>query len=79
MTRWRDDPAGSPTTGVSARSQVRFLGGPLDGRVSSLPPAEAVDGAVITHVYLHDGPKIETRYRLGVDSDGGWEYRLLDR
>lgn len=62
-------------------STVRFSGGPLDGRVSTLPPGGAVDGHIVTHVYLHGGPKIETHYRLCVDAavEGGWEYRVLDR
>lgn len=70
--RGREDVAERPES-------VRYSGGPLDGRVSVLPPARAVDGNVITHVHLHEGPKIETHYRLGVDPDGGWEYRLLER
>jgi hypothetical protein len=71
MTRWREDV-------VERTESVRFSGGPLDGRVSALPAMRAVYGNVITHVHLHEGPKIETHYRLGVDPDGGWEYRLLD-
>lgn len=57
---------------------ARFLGGPLDGREQSLPDANAFDGAVVTHVFLHGGPKIETQYRLSQDGLGGWEYRVVD-
>jgi hypothetical protein len=54
---------------------VRFFGGPLDGRVQELGDAEPVRGAVMRHVHLHDGPKIETHYELDY-TDTGWEYRL---
>lgn len=57
---------------------ARFFGGPLDGREQSLPDAKAVDGDVVTHVFLHSGPKIETRYRLGRDALGGWQYQVVD-
>ncbi|WP_328444573.1 MULTISPECIES: hypothetical protein [unclassified Amycolatopsis] len=52
---------------------VRFFGGPLDGRVQELGDNEP--GAVIRHIHLHAGPKIETRYELGLTEDG-WEYRV---
>ncbi|MGH3493711.1 MAG: hypothetical protein ACRDRL_15315 [Sciscionella sp.] len=56
---------------------ARFFGGPLDGREQSLQEGAAADGDVVTHVYLHGGPKIETRYRLMRGVDGSWEYRVL--
>ncbi|KAA9165477.1 hypothetical protein FPZ12_005210 [Amycolatopsis acidicola] len=55
---------------------VRFFGGPLDGRVQALGDSEPVRGSVMRHVHLHDGPKIETHYRLGYTPENGWEYRL---
>jgi hypothetical protein len=57
-------------------TSVRFFGGPLDGRVQDLGEAEPVRGSVMRHVHLHDGPKIETHYRLGYTDRTGWEYRL---
>jgi hypothetical protein len=57
-------------------TSVRFFGGPLDGRVQDLGEAEPVRGSVMRHVHLHDGPKIETHYRLGYTDQTGWEYRL---
>ncbi len=54
---------------------VRFFGGPLDGRVQELPGCDPVPGAVIRHIHLHGGPKIETRYELCL-SERGWEYRV---
>jgi len=56
--------------------RVRYFGGPLDGRVQELGETDLVSGAVIRHVHLHDGPKIETHYQLGYRPDAGWEYRL---
>ncbi len=56
---------------------ARFLGGPLDGREQALGETGPREGHVVTHVYLHGGPKIETRYRLGQDADGNWEYHVL--
>jgi hypothetical protein len=54
---------------------VRFFGGPLDGRVQELGDTEPVPGTVIRHIHLHAGPKIETRYELGL-TESGWEYRV---
>jgi len=34
-----------------------------------------VPGTVIRHIHLHGGPKIETRYELGL-TESGWEYRV---
>lgn len=68
----------SSVDGTVAPPTVRFSGGPLDGRVSRLPADGVVDGQIITHVFLHGGPKIETRYQLREGVDGVWEYRLLD-
>ncbi|GAB3565457.1 hypothetical protein GCM10027445_10920 [Amycolatopsis endophytica] len=53
---------------------VRFFGGPLDGRVQTLD--DPVSGSVLRHVHLHEGPKIETFYQLGFTTETGWEYRL---
>ncbi len=59
---------------MSDRS-VRFFGGPLDGRVQELADEEPVPGTVVRHIHLHGGPKIETRYELGLTEDG-WAYRV---
>jgi hypothetical protein len=56
-------------------ASVRFFGGPLDGRIQALGE-EPVCGTVMRHVHLHDGPKIETHYRLGYSPETGWVYRL---
>jgi hypothetical protein len=54
---------------------VRFFGGPLDGRVQDLGDSEPAPGSIIRHIHLHGGPKIETRYELGL-TESGWEYRV---
>jgi hypothetical protein len=63
-------------TNEVTQSTVRFHGGPLDGRQHPLPVDES--GHIVTHTFLHGGPKIETRYRLERDETGLWSYRLLD-
>lgn len=58
------------------RHTAEYVGGPLDGRREPLPPAKSVVGNIVTHIFLHGGPKIETRYRLDRTEDGEWIYRL---
>jgi len=41
-----------------------FVGGPLDGRVEVRPAQQGAPLPTITHVYLHDGPKVVHRYDL---------------
>jgi hypothetical protein len=69
---------GSEGVPMSALSEenIRFFGGPLDGRVLELGDAEPVRGTVMRHVHLHEGPKIETHYSLDYTTESGWEYRL---
>lgn len=59
------------------RHTAEYVGGPLDGRQETLSAAKSVVGTVVTHVFLHGGPKIETRYRLDRTSDGRWLYRVI--
>jgi hypothetical protein len=42
-----------------------------------LPAAKTVVGTIVTHVFLHGGPKIETRYRLNRTEEGHWVYHLV--
>ncbi len=60
----------------STTREVRFVGGPLDGRDQRLPASEAISGRLLRHVHLHEGPKIETHYRLDYSPESGWRYRL---
>lgn len=55
---------------------ARCLGGPLDGRRQQLRTPE--EGQILTHVFLHGGPKIESRYVLGRDEAGDWAYFFTD-
>ena len=41
-----------------------FVGGPLDGRVEIRAARLGEPLPMITHVYLHDGPKVVHRYDL---------------
>ncbi|MCP2168292.1 hypothetical protein [Goodfellowiella coeruleoviolacea] len=54
---------------------VRFVGGPLDGRVESRPQP-LIPKQTVTHVYLHSGPKIVHHYDLHYAVEFGCEYRL---
>ncbi len=71
-----DEPRGGPS--VTIPYVARFVGGPLDGReeIWSRPIDEA--RPTITHVHLHDGPKIEHHYDLHHSDQFGWEYRLRE-
>ena len=41
-----------------------FVGGPLDGRVELRPARHGDPLPTVTHVHLHDGPKVVSRYDL---------------
>jgi hypothetical protein len=41
-----------------------FVGGPLDGRVEVRPARHGEPLPTVTHVHLHDGPKVVSRYDL---------------
>jgi hypothetical protein len=41
-----------------------FVGGPLDGRVEVRAARHGAPLPTVTHVYLHDGPKVVSRYDL---------------
>jgi hypothetical protein len=62
---------------VGVGHTAEYVGGPLDGRCEPIPPAKTVVGAIVTHTFLHSGPKIETRYRLNQTPEGRWVYHLL--
>ncbi|MFC6094616.1 hypothetical protein [Saccharothrix lopnurensis] len=55
---------------------VRFVGGPLDGRVDSRTGPPASPKQTVTHVHLHGGPKIVHHYDLEYAVEYGCEYRL---
>ena len=55
---------------------VRFVGGPLDGRVDSMAKPPSDPKQTLTHVHLHGGPKIVHHYDLHEVAGHGGEYRL---
>jgi hypothetical protein len=68
---------GAPGTGESADDAVLlFVGGPLDGRVEIRAARHGEPLPTVTHVHLHDGPKVVHRYDLEPLSDGLGVYNL---
>ena len=53
-----------------------FVGGPLDGRVEIRAAELGAPLPTITHVHLHDGPKVVHRYDLEPLADGVGVYNL---
>ena len=56
------DPVDNDQDGEDA--VLLFVGGPLDGRVEIRPARHGEPLPVVTHVHLHDGPKVVHRYDL---------------
>jgi hypothetical protein len=55
------------TAGTDAADEdavLLFVGGPLDGRVQVRAARHGEPPQTVTHVYLHDGPKVVHRYDL---------------
>jgi hypothetical protein len=57
---------------------VRYVGGPLDGRVDTLPELPEEPRDTVTHVHLHEGPKIVHHYDLCYAVEYGCEYRVRE-
>ncbi|HEU5474433.1 MAG TPA: hypothetical protein VFV67_27615 [Actinophytocola sp.] len=55
---------------------VRYVGGPLDGRVDTLDRLPTAPLDTVTHVHLNDGPKIVHHYDLQYAVEYGCEYRV---
>ena len=55
-----------------------FVGGPLDGRVEFRAARHGEPPQTVTHVHLHDGPKIVHLYDLHEVAGHGGEYRLRE-
>ena len=65
------------STGASTEDAVLlFIGGPLDGRVEIRAARHGAPLATVTHVHLHDGPKVVHRYDLEPLIDGVGIYNL---
>ena len=56
-----------------------FVGGPLDGRVEVRPAQQGAPLPTITHVHLHDGPKVVHRYDLEPLTDEAAVYTVRPR
>jgi hypothetical protein len=65
-----------PRPSTSQPYVVRFVGGPLDGRVDTLDRLRAEPLGTVTHVHLNDGPKIVHHYDLQYAVEYGCEYRV---
>lgn len=53
-----------------------FVGGPLDGRVEVRPARHGDPLPTVTHVHLHDGPKVVHRYDLQTRAGQAGVYTL---
>jgi hypothetical protein len=56
-----------------------FVGGPLDGRVEIREARHGEPLPTITHVHLHDGPKVVHRYDLQSLTESAGVYHLRPR
>ena len=66
-----------PTTQTSTEDAVLlFVGGPLDGRVEIRAARHGDPLPTVTHVHLHDGPKVVHRYDLEPLIEGVGIYNL---
>jgi hypothetical protein len=73
-----DDAA--PGTSTSTEDAVLlFVGGPLDGRVEIRAARHGEPLPTVTHVHLHDGPKVVHRYDLEPLVEGVGVYNLRPR
>ena len=53
-----------------------FVGGPLDGRVEIRSARHGDPLPTVTHIHLHDGPKVVHRYDLIPLTDQAGVYQL---
>ncbi|MCZ2829986.1 hypothetical protein O2W14_14195 [Modestobacter sp. VKM Ac-2986] len=82
----RDQPTEEAPLSENAMSPTReddavllFVGGPLDGRVDIRAARHGEPLPTITHVHLHDGPKVVHRYDLHPLTDSAGVYHLRSR
>lgn len=52
------------TAATDEDAVLLYVGGPLDGRVEVRAARHGEPPATVTHVHLHDGPKVVHRYDL---------------
>jgi hypothetical protein len=73
------EPAGAGDDPPSGDAVLLFIGGPLDGRVEIRPAEQGAPLPTITHVHLHDGPKVVHRYDLEPLTDEAAVYTVRPR
>ncbi len=66
-----------PEEGAEAQDAVLlYVGGPLDGRVEIRPARHGEPLPTVTHVHLHEGPKVVHRYDLQPLTDQAGVYHV---
>jgi hypothetical protein len=69
--------AAEPEKGAEAQDAVLlYVGGPLDGRVEIRPARHGEPLPTVTHVHLHEGPKVVHRYDLQPLTDQAGVYHV---
>ena len=74
-----DDIEAEAQTGTDSTTEdavLLFIGGPLDGRVEVRAARHGDPLPTVTHVHLHEGPKVVHRYDLEPLIDGVGVYNL---
>ena len=72
-------PEDSVSTADATDAVLLFVGGPLDGRVEIRAARHGEPLPTVTHVHLHDGPKVVHRYDLQPLGDTAGVYHLRPR
>jgi hypothetical protein len=73
------EPAGAERPPGKGDAVLLFVGGPLDGRVEIRPAELGAPLETVTHVHLHDGPKVVHRYDLEPLTDEAAVYTVRPR
>jgi hypothetical protein len=71
--------AGAGTDTGTDDAVLLYVGGPLDGRVEIRAARHGEPLPTVTHVHLHDGPKVVHRYDLEPLTPGVGVYNLRTR
>ena len=69
----------STTSETETDAVLLFVGGPLDGRVEIRAARHGDPLPTVTHVHLHEGPKVVHRYDLQPLTDSAGVYHLRTR
>jgi hypothetical protein len=71
-----EDGAAGTGTGNAEDAVLLYVGGPLDGRVEIRAARHGEPLPTVTHVHLHDGPKVVHRYDLQPLTDQAGVYHV---